>query len=447
MSMPEYPLRTSFNEAAIPRRPHLETGSATRFGIVASLAFLVLFILWAEMTQISGAVISSGQAVVPGKPRQVQSLEGGSVARIFVANGDRVKAGAVLLELDPTLIKAKLDMGRARLAALLARQSRLGAEQAGFSAPLYKYRALPFATPDTQDVEVGETKIFIARSALRQGRRDQLAERLAQLDNQTAGLLAQMKAREEQLVLLERDLSNVKKLYANGMAHESQMLDLQSSQAGMLGDLAGNRTELARFENAGRDASIEASQAENSFLEQVATDLRSTSDEIEERILEIITLSNQLERVKIRAPSDGIVHEMQVTTIGGVVPPGAIIMQIVPQNGPVEFEVRLPAKELERVHVGQGAELMFSGLDHRTTPRIEARVASISPAAINDPQTGQSFYRLTVTVTPTELARLGDVELLPGMPVEAFLHTADRSVMSYLVAPMQHQLMLAFRER
>ena len=141
-----------------------------------------------------------------------------------------------------------------------------------------------------------------------------------------------------------------------------------------------------------RDAQLEADQAEHSFLEQVATDLRAASADVDELTLEIITLSDQLSRVDIRAPAAGIVHELAVTTEGGVVAPGAVMMQVVPQTGTLEFELHLPAREIDRVHVGQGAQLVFPSLDPRTTPRIEAHVATVSPAAIADPQTGQSFY-------------------------------------------------------
>lgn len=432
--------------AANPDQPRTELGRATRIGMLGSLAMMAVFLAWAHFTPISGAVVTPGQAVVPGKPRVVQSLDGGEVQHILVANGDHVQAGQVVLRLDPTLIKAKRDMALNRLAAALTLRDRLQSEQTGQAQPVFAAPALPFAAPDTAQAEAGQRQIFAARAAQREGRRAQLAERIAQFNNQIDGMKAQIAAREEQLTLVEKELATTEQLFAKGMVRESQKLELQSNRAGLMGEIAGDKAERARLENAIRDAGLEVDQADRAFLEQVSTDLRTTGTEVEELVLEIITLNDQLSRVDIKAPATGIVHELQVTTEGGVVAPGAVLLQIVPQTGVTEFELRLGAQDIERVHVGQGAQLVFPSLDPRTTPRLEAQVASISPAAIADPQTGQSFYRLTLSVTPAELHRLKGVEILPGMPVEAFLKTGDRSVLSYLLAPMSHQVMRAFRE-
>jgi HlyD family secretion protein len=448
MSLAADPVRAAIAGLAQPRA---DTGRTLGIGMIASLALPAVFLVWAQLTPIAGAVISPGQAVVPGKPSLVQSLEGGAVERILVANGDRVAAGEVLLELDPTLVEVKLDVAMGRLATALALRARLEAEQAGLAAPLPvadlpAVARLPFALPDTALAEAGQAEIFAARAALRRGRLDLLAEREAQFVNQTAGFDAQIAAREEQLALLERELGNIEQLFAKGMVRESQLLDLQRSRAGLMGDIAESRSERARLGNAARDAVLEAGQADRAFLEEVATDLRAAITEIEERTLEIVSLTDAQDRLAIRAPVAGVIHEMQVTTLGGVIAPGAPILQVVPQTGTVEFEIRVPAKDLERVHVGQGADLVLSTLDPRTTPRLVATVASVSPAAITDPATGQGFYRLMLDVAPSELDRLGEVDILPGMPVDAYLHTGERTVMSYLLAPLTVQLMQAFRE-
>lgn len=439
-------LRMAVSGGADLSRPKTDPGRATRLGMLGSVAMLGLFLAWAQLTPIDGAVITPGQAMVPGKPRVVQSLDGGMVDHILVANGDRVQAGQVLLQLDPTLIKVKLDVAMSKLAAALALRARLEAEQAGLAAPVFAAPALPFAAPDTAAAEAGQRQIFAARAEIRAGRRAQLAEQEGQIANQIKGVEAQMAARREQLTLIERELGNVQSLYDKGMVRESQLMDLQRSKAGLLGEIAGDEADRARLENTVANARIEADQADRGFLEKVSTDLRDTQTQIEELVLEIATLDDQLSRVDIRAPAAGMVHELQVTTVGGVVAPGATILQIVPQDAGLEFELNLPAKDLERVHVGQNAQLVIPTLDPRTTPRLAAKVATVSPAAIVDPQTRQSFYRVTLSVTPAELARLGAIEVLPGMPVDAYLQTGERTALSYLLAPMTHQLMRAFRE-
>ena len=426
--------------------PQDDIGRSGRASLIGGLALMGLFIAWAQLTPISGAVVAPGQATVPGKPRVVQSLDGGRVERIVVENGDQVVAGQVLLQFDPRLIQAKLDVARGRLVAALALRARLEAEQAGAETLRFSVPDLPFEMPDSTAAEAGQRQIFAARAALREGRAAQRVERVAQMSNQIESVMAQIAASEAQLALLQGELANAETLVGKGMMRKAELLDLQSRQAGLLGDIAGRRAEVARLQNASRDAELDVDQAERAFHEEVAVELRKTMTEIEEMILEVITLNDQLARVDIRAPSDGVIHEMQVTTEGGVVAPGETILQVVPQGNGVEFEMRLPAQDLDRVHVGQAAQLVFPSLDQRSTPRLEAVVASVSPAAITDPQTGQNFYRLKIAVTPAELARLGTAEVLPGMPVEAFLQTGDRSVMSYLLAPLTRQAMLAFRE-
>lgn len=427
--------------------PRTDLGHMGRTTLFVTCALFASALIWASLTQISGAVITPGQAGVPGKPSVVQHLDGGIVETISVANGDRVTAGQLLMKLDPTLIRLNRDVAMGRLGAALALRSRLEAELAGLEAPQFEMPALPFDAPEMEMARAGQLSIFKARAAARLGRGAQLVERIAQINNQIDGTNAQIHAYQEQLALIERELGNVSTLFDKGMVRESQLLSLMRDRAAIMGYIAGDEAERARLKNSIRDAQLEVTQAENAFLEQVSTDLRATVAEVEEQILQIATLNDQLSRVDIRAPSDGVVHEMQVTTEGGVVAPRAVIMQIVPQSKGVEFEMRLAAQDLDRAHIGQPAQLLFPTLDPKVAPRLDARVALISPAAVVDDHTGQSFYRLTLAVSAQELARLGDVEILPGLPVEAYLQTGDRSVMSYLLAPMSQQLRRAFREQ
>ena len=431
--------------SAMPR-PRVEIGRTTLVGTLASLGMMGVFLAWAQMTPIDGAVVTPGQAVVPGKPRVVQSLDGGLTKRVLVANGDRVEAGQILLQLDPTLLQVKLDISMNRLAAALALRDRLASEQAKRAEPAFQVPVLPFAAPDIRSAEAGQRQIFAARANIRAGRRAQLTEQEAQIANQIRGNEAQTRARTEQLALIDRELVNFRALFAKSMVRESELLDLERSRAGLAGEIASDEAERARLANSVQDARIAADQADRAFYEQVSTDLRATVTEVEEQVLQIVTLKDQLARVDIRAPSAGTVHELEVTTVGGVVAPGATILQIVPQNEALQFELNLPAKDLEHVHIGQDAQLVIPTLDPRTTPRLAATVATVSPAAIVDPQTRASYYRVTLAVTPAELRRLGAFEVLPGMPIDAYLKTGARTVLSYLLAPMTHQLMRAFRE-
>ena len=429
-------------------RPDLvtDTRRPARIGVFGLVVLVGVFGGWAYFTQISSAVIAGGQAIVHGRPKLVQTLDGGVVQSIAVQNGDIVHAGQLLLQLDPTLLAINLDIARGRLAAALALKARLTAEQLGHSELDFIYPALPFARPDTSAEEAGQRAIFTARATVLQGGRAQLAEAQLQLDNQIAGVAGQVTAIHDQMGFLQRDLDNQTALVAQGLSRQSQLGDLQRNMSQLGGQLASLEAEQARLINAQRDRELETLQTERSFMEQVVTDLGEATMQVEELTLEIVTRSAQLDRITIRAPAAGIINELQVTTIGGVVAPGATILEVVPLGQGMDFELRVDPRSIDSVYQGQSAQIQMTAFDAQSTPKLTAHVTTISAGAVSDPRTGQSFYRVGLAVSADELARLGDVTLMPGMPVEAFLQTGDRSVLTYLLAPIVNHLQRAFRE-
>lgn len=418
----------------------------------ASVALLAALLAWAALTFISGAVIVQGQTVVRGQPRDLQHLDGGIVTAINVRNGDLVQEGDVLLTLDPAVLQVNLDISTRRLAEALAKQARLTAEQRGaatidMGAMRQSEAAAHLGAADLDAPARGQAQIMAARAEVLTGQRDQLAEKKLQFDNQAAGLDALIASQEEQLVYLERNIANMEKLAASGLARENPLLDAKRDRAGILGQMASRRSDRASIANSVRDAEIEAAQSERQFHEQVVTDLGDVTAEIGELVLQIVTTRKQLDRVEMRAPVTGIVHEMKATTIGGVIAPGQTVAQIVPVDEGMEFEMQLPARSVENAHPGQAARLRVTALDRLRTPELRGTVSRISPAAIVDERTGQSFYRLHVTVPPEEMARLGDETLIAGMPVEGYLETGMRSALDWLVQPLTNHLNRAFREK
>lgn len=427
-------------------RPQDDLGMTGWLGAGAAVLLLVVLVLWAMLTPIGGAVITEGQAVVRGEAKRVQSFDGGIVAAIETRNGERVEAGQVLLRLDATLVSTNLEIARGRLAEALVRQARLKAETLGHGTLAFSYPPLPFAVPETASQEVGQRQIFAARAEVLRGRGDQLVERLEQFSKQIAGVEGQIAAKRSQLEFAERELANVRRLADRGLARQSQALELQRMQADLLGQIAALEADAGRLVNARRDAELETLQANRSFREDVLTELRSVTAEVEELTLEILTRKDQLSRVEIRAPVAGIVHQMDVTTLGAVIAPGERILEIVPLEEGIDFELRLDPRHVDQVWPGQAAGVVIAALSSRTTPTLEGSVRQISPGVVTDPETGARFFRLMLTVPPEELARLGSAELTPGMPVEAYLRTRERSVMAYLLEPLSAQLRRAFRE-
>lgn len=426
--------------------PNLDLSGPKRFAAVSIFVLVGVLGVWASFSVIGGAVVAAGQAVVHGKPKMVQTLDGGVIAEILVREGDIVAEGSVMMRLDPTLLKVNLDIIQRRLAAAMASQTRLKAEQSGAAHIRFDYRDQPFGAQDTSANEQGQREIFNARAAVLNGQRAQLDEALLQFDNQSDGVLGQIAALRDQSALLDDDLENIVTLTAKGLARQSQMSELKHSKSRIAGQLAGLEAELARLANARSNARLETLQSERSFKEGVATDLREITTQIEELTLQVTTHKAQLSRIDILAPAAGIVHEMQVTTRGGVVAPGGTIAEIVPLAEGMDFELRIDPRSIVQVHIGQTAHLTITSFDPQITPRLTAQVISVSPDVIQDKRTGQGFYRVGLTIAPEELEKMGDAAVMPGMPVEAYLETGDRSVLSYLLHPVTSHLRRALRE-
>lgn len=432
--------------ATILRAPQTEPDTALRYGAIGSVALFVIMALWLGLTNINGAVIASGKAVVHGNPKSVQSIDGGLVKEIFVSDGMRVEAGQILLSLDPTLPELRRDMLRHRLAAALARQARLEAEFAGLDQIGQVSWPDGLTQDEISDYIAGERSVFEARRAVLDGRKSQTEERRIQLGNRIDGIAAQLIAVRRQHLSVTEELEGLADLGQNGLIPQSQILELQRREAELSGRIATLEADLAEQRNAISEAVLEATQAERGFQESVIGDLLKVRSEIEEQTLEIARVDAELARIEIRAPVDGVVHEMQVSTVGGVVAPEREILKIVPVGQGVDFEVWVDPTAIDSVYSGQTVQLRFPAFDQRKTPFLVGTVGSISPDTITDPATRQTYYAVGVTVPDDELARLGDAILIPGMPLNAFLQTHARSVLSYLVEPLSHLVSIAFRE-
>lgn len=430
-----------------PLRIRDEFTSPMLMGGIGFAVMLAALVAWANFTMISGAVITHGQTVVHGKPKVVQTLDGGEVKEILVQDGDRVSEGQVLLRLDATLPKVNLDIAMTKLAETLARQARLKAEAGGLPSPVFAYDGLPFDPPQTGEQEEAQRQIFVTRAELLRGRRDQFAQTKAEVGAQAQGLDGQIAAVREQVALLAKDQDNIDALVEQGLARQGQLSELKRSDAELAGRLAALEAEKSRMMTSLRDAEIELLQSERTFREEVMTELREVTALVDELTLEIVNRTAQLERIEIRAPASGIVHELQVTTVGGVLPQGATILQVIPLEDGVDFELRIDAKSIDQVFVGQRARVILSAFSRHTTPELHGEVASVSPGAIEDKVSGLHYYRAQLKVSDEEMARLGEAVLMPGMPVEAYLATGERSVMTYMLEPLTTEFRRAFREQ
>lgn len=411
-----------------------------------SLAALALLLVLFHLVTIGGAVIARGEVVVQGKPRPVQSLEGGIVSEIRVRDGDMVEAGDIVLRLDPTLVAINRDILRARLTELTVRRARLEAEEQGIDGLAMPALAAGLDKDAAERHLNGQRGVFRSRRAVLDSRKAQLRERILQYEAQISGLEAQAGAAEKQVAFITQEVENLTVLREQGLVPESRLLELQGRQADLFGRIALHRSDLAQTRNAIRDAELKIVQAEREFHEEAVTELREVTAKIDETTLELVRVEETLRRLDIHAPVGGIVHEMQIWTKGGVVPPRETLLKVVPVSEAMEFELQIMPDAIDTVHVGQAARVRFPAFNQRTTPELSGSISGISPDSVRDPATGRSYYRVNVALPQAELARLGGADLIPGMPVEAFLETGDRSVLNFLVKPIVEQFSHAFRE-
>lgn len=429
--------------------PQLKTGLTFTavLGIIAAFCMLGGGAFWAVYTDINGAVIAQGAVEVASRPKSVQHLDGGIIEEIYVSDGDSVDANDVVMRLDDTLLAANMSIYQTRLAEATVQRDRLIAEQEGADTIVWSDPILPVGDVDLDLLRFGEREIFRSRQELQDGRKLQLEEKLLQFDNQTTGVNGLMASKQEQLGLMEQEISAAQTLLDRGLSRESQVIALLRSQADMIGQIAEHTSELARIENSIRDTELEVLQIERQFREEVVTEFRDLSTTIQELSQQLISTQKQLDRVEIRAPDAGRIHELQFSTIAGVIAPGATILQIIPENEELSFELQIEPVSVDQVFPGQSAKVRFPAFNQRTTPELVGSVQRISPTSVIDEATGRAFYRVTVKVSDTELARIGTLALLPGMPVEAYLQTGERSVLNYLSKPLVEQLTQAFREQ
>jgi len=423
-----------------------------RLHLVAGLAVVAVLAGglggWASTQQISGALIAPGQIVVESNVKKVQHPTGGVVGELRARDGDVVKNGDIVVRLDDTVTKANLAIVTKNLDAALARAARLEAEQRGLDKikfpPQLTDRA---ADPEVAAVIASESKLFDVRVTGRAGQKAQLSERIRQLKEEIEGLSAQERAKEQEIALVQQELSGVRDLYEKRLVQISRLTTLERDAARLNGERAQYVAARAQAKGKITETELQIIQVDRDVVSEVSKDLRETNDKIGELIERKVTAEDQLRRIDIRAPQDGIVEQSTVHTVGGVITAGDAIMLIVPQTDDLQVEAKVNPQDIDKLQVGQKTLLRLSAFNQRTTPELNGFVSRVSPDVSTEQRTGQSYYTIRVSMPPQEIARLGDVKLIPGMPVEAFVQTGERTLISYLMKPLSDQLMRTFREK
>ncbi len=441
-------------QAGAPLRPQTSVRGAVMSGLLA-LALLVLGLGGASaLVGVSGAVVAPGLVALQGRAKTVQHLDGGIVREIRVRNGSTVSQGETLLRLDDTRLLANAEMHGLRLREGLARLARLQAERDGRGSIDWSAASLPAlagwddsALAAAPEQHQAQQRLFELRRAARGGRGAQQTERIKQLEAQIAGVQGLMAARSQQLSSIGGELTDLRALLKEGFISAPRVLQLEREQSALAGQLAEHRAELARLANGIEEARIGRLQSEREFQEQVQAELRQLTVELNDSAQQYRTIREQLARVEIRAPEAGVVHELAVSTVGGVIAPGALLMQIVAPDGMLVVEANVEAAFIDQVRAGQEAVVRFPAAARDQTPELPATVVSVSPTSVVDERSGAVFYRAEIHIARDQIERMRVGVVMPGVPVEVYLRTGERSILSYLTRPLTDQFQRALREK
>ena len=417
-------------------------------GVVIALMLTVGVGGWATTTELSGAVIAPGSIVVDSNVKKVQHLTGGIVGELLVRDGQRVRAGEVVLRLDETITRVNLAIVTKGLDEMTARQARLAAERDQAEQVAFPATLLARANePDVAAAIQSERKLFELRRSARAGQKSQLRERIAQLDQEVRGFIALQEAKAEEIELIQRELAGVRELWNKNLVQITRLISLERDAARLKGERAQSIAATAQSRGKIGEIELQIIQLDQDLSSEVARELRDVDAKIGEFTERKVAAEDQLKRVEVRAPQDGVVHQLAVHTVGGVVSASEPIMLIVPESDALSVEAKVLPQDIDQLRLGQSAGLRFSAFNQRTTPEISGTISRVSADVSADQRSGQSFYTVRIALPAEETARLGNVKLVPGMPVEAFMKTYDRTVLSYFIKPLEDQVMRAFRGR
>ena len=434
----------------------MKTTSAARRSmrrhLVAAIVIVSVLVVgvggWAATAVISGAVVASGSVVVDSNVKKVQHPTGGIVGELRVRDGDRVHAGDVVVRLDETVTRANLAIVTKGLGEMMARKARLESERDGLDAITFPAQLLAEADdPDRAAAIDSERKLFNLRKTARSGQKAQLRERIAQLGEEITGLAAQQNSKAKEIALIERELAGVRELWKQNLVQLTRLTALEREAARLDGERGQLVAASAQAKGKIAETALQILQIDQDIASDVAKELREVDGKIGELVERKVAAEDQLKRTDIRAPQDGTVFQLAVHTIGGVITAGDPIMLIVPEADNLSVEVKVNPQDIDQLQPNQKAILRFSAFNIRTTPEIEGVVTRISADTSTDQRTGQSYYTVRIAMPADQIERLGEVKLLPGMPVEAFMQTRDRTMLSYLIKPLHDQFLRAFREK
>ncbi|WP_158043591.1 HlyD family type I secretion periplasmic adaptor subunit [Skermanella pratensis] len=445
--LPANPAAAGRGAKAKPNFPTSYNGTITAGWLIILASFGGLA-AWSALAPLSTAAIASGTVVVDSYRKSVQHLQGGIIQDILVRDGQKVQAGDVLVRLDPTQTRSLAQMLRAQVDLAKAEEARMLAERDGLNDIRFPADLIGRARTERELAETmaGQKRIFEARRQSLTGQTSILRNRIAQSLEQISGMEIQEKAKLRQSALLDKELNGLRELAERGNApankvlqYEREVEELTAERGEILSRIASVRQQIG-------EAELQITQAQKTFLEQVETDLRTTQARLFESAERLHATTAELARMEVRAPETGVVVDMAFHTVDGVISPGGRIMDIVPQNDQLVVDAQIRPADIDGLQVGMEAEIRFPAFNQRTTPMIHGQLKTVSADRLVDPKTNMPYFNVRVLVDEKSKERISGLNIIPGMPAEVVIKKGERTLLSYLIQPMQDTFVRAMRE-
>ena len=418
------------------------------YGFLTLLALIGGIGGWAATTDLAGAVIAPGTVVVAGNVKKVQHPTGGVVSQILVKNGDSVKAGDVLVRLDETVTRAGLQLVTKQIDELTGRLARLKAERDDAASVTFPPDlAARLNEPDVAQIVSGEQVLFESRVKTRANQKQQLGERITGLRQEQAGNTTQAETKGREIQLIMKELEGLQRLESQQLVRTEKMTAMRRELARIEGEMAQLSSAAGQSKDKIAEIEMQRLSIDSEAKSDVIKDLRETQGRLVELSERRTAAEDQLRRIDIRSPSDGIIDQMSVFTVGGVINTAEPLMMVVPQDDQLVIEAKISPQDIDQARSHTAAVVRFPAFNQRTTPSLNGTIKSVSAEVTKEPQSGVQFYVARLKIDDDEMAKLNGLRLLPGMPADVQIRTTERSALSYLVKPMQDQFAKAFKER
>jgi protease secretion system membrane fusion protein len=411
-------------------------------GVYSKLGWLIVVLgigggmLWAMTAPLDKGVPMSGTVTVSSNRKAVQHLTGGVVDEILVNEGDSVKAGQILVRMNDMQTRSQAEISRGQYFSARAAEARLVAERDGKKVVAFP----PELESARKDPRVAsnislQNQLFSSRQLALQNEMGALEENISGLKFQERGLQESRDAKKEQKKILQEQLGGMRDLEKDGFVARSRLLDLERSYAQLNGSIAEDTGNIGHIQRQIAELHLRGAQRQQEVQRDVRTqlaDVQKEADALNERLI-----GQDFERANsdVKSPVDGIVVGMNVFTRGGVVSAGFKMMDVVPSEDALIIEGQLPVNLVDKVHAGLKVDLIFSAFNQNETPHIPGIVTEVSADRLIDERTGP-YYKVKAKVAPEGVKLLAKLKVLPGMPVELFVKTGERTMMSYLLKPI-----------